>query len=86
MKLKDIVGLAILALVLIVVGSFIVSNFGRGQEPRKASVEVVLPINPIFNDQSRQILLGQDGSRPAIDFSPPPDLSSGFGNTNPFQP
>lgn len=86
MKPKDLIGLAFLAIALVVVGSFLISKVGRGGQPRSAEVELVAPINPTFNEAARTIILGQSEHSKATPFSAPVNLSGGFGNTRPFGP
>ncbi len=87
MKTKDILALVVLGIVLVALGSFLVSRFGRGGKARTASIEVVQPIDPNFDDAARQILLGRNNRFQAASFSSPSfDFSQGFGNTNPFRP
>ena len=86
MKTKDILTLALLAIVLIVLGSFLISKLGRGGQPRTAQVEIVQPIDPVFNDTARKILLGGDDRFRVDSFSAPVNIGQGFGNSNPFRP
>lgn len=84
MKIKDIVALAFLALILIVIGSVLINNFGGSNKKRTAEVEVVKPIDPNFSEEARTILLNKDSEYPVKTFSAPVNLTAGFGNTDPF--
>ena len=84
MKTKDIVALVLLGVVLVAVGSILISNLSGAQEQRQAEVEIVQPIDPTFNDQARNILQGKDKNTPAETFSAPVNLRQGLGNSRPF--
>lgn len=86
MKLKDLLALGFLAVILVILGSFLVSKIGRGGMPRTAEVEIVQSINPEFNNDARLILLGQNEQKKATQYSAPANLGSGFGNSKPFGP
>ena len=84
MKTKDIVALVLLGVVLVVVGSLLAGRVGGGQKERSAEVEVVQPIDPAFQDEARDILLGNNKKIPAEVFSVPVNIKQGIGNQSPF--
>lgn len=84
MKTKDLLSLVFLAVVLIVLGSFLIGKLSPAQQTRTAQIEVVRPIDATFNDQARQILLGKDPKFTTQNFPVDLNLKAGFGNTNPF--
>ena len=86
MKTKDLLALALLGVVLVVLGSFLISRLGGESKQRAANVEVVQPIDPTFNDTAREILLGRDQRFEVDSFSAPLNIRQGFGNSNPFRP
>ena len=84
MKTKDLISLGVLAVVLIVIGTFLVGKIS-GAKQRTAEVEIITPISPEFDGAAQAVLLGRDTSRPAEIFSAPINLEQGFGNNNPFR-
>ncbi len=84
MKLKDLVAFIFLALVLIIIGSFLVGKIGHKGQGRSANVEVVQPIDPTFSQDAQNVLLGRDSNLPSQSFGAPLNLGSGFGNSDPF--
>ncbi|MBI3983864.1 hypothetical protein HY346_01040 [Candidatus Microgenomates bacterium] len=85
MKKKDLLALVLLGAVLAVVASLLIGKVGRGGQPRTAEVEVVAPLDPTFNEDARNILLGRSNTEESKSFAAPLNLKQGFGNTNPFQ-
>lgn len=86
MKTKDILSLVILAVVLIVLGSFLIGKLSPAAKTRTAEIEVVRPLDATFNDEARNILLGKDPKFATQNFPVDLRLGEGFGNTNPFKP
>lgn len=84
MKKKDILALALLAVVLVVVSSMLIGKVGRGGQPRTAEVEVVAPLDPTFSDEAKETLLGRNPRFQTKTYSAPLNLKQGFGNTDPF--
>lgn len=84
MKSKDIIGLAILGILLAAVGVLLLGSSGSGQK-RTAEIEVVRDISSEFNTEARSIILGQEPDIQVDTFSPPLDLENGFGNNDPFR-
>lgn len=83
MKRKDLIALGLLGVILIVIGSVLVSQFDLGG-PRQAEVEVVRPIEPQFNEEARAILLGTSEEE-QIESVPAPVDTEGLGNDSPFR-
>ncbi len=73
-----------LGVIMVIVGSLLISQFGSSDTKRTAEVEVVQPITPDFNSEAKEILLGRSPEYPVNSFAAPFNLSQGFGNTNPF--
>lgn len=84
MKRKDLIGLIVLGVVLVIVGSLLVGRFGNVEQRHSREIEIVQPISTEFNDQARQIILGRDKSEPIEPVPIGVDLESGFGNKSPF--
>ncbi len=85
MKTKDFLGLALLAVVLIFVGSILIGKLTKSNQHHTAQVEVVQPIDPSFSADATDILLGHNSTYKVKSYTSLPNLKSGFGNTNPFK-
>ena len=83
MKMKDIGALVILAIVLIILGSFLLQRVGKTNQ-RSAEVEVVFPISPEFNNTAKEILTGKDPNAGVNTTITPIDIQQGFGNSDSF--
>lgn len=84
MKTKDIIALALLAVVLFVVGTLLINALGGGAQERQAEIEIVQPLDPQFNGEAKEILLKRNPEVPVDNFHLPLDVNQGIGNTNPF--
>lgn len=84
MKTKEYLAFGFLGLVLIILGSFLVSKIS-GTKVRTAEVEVIRPITSEFNEEAKSILLGRDTESKTEVFSIPINLQQGLGSNNPFR-
>ena len=87
MKQKDIIQLSVAIVIFVVAGYIIYTQLAPKKSASSATksyeVEVVQPLQP---DYDQNIVDKVTNSSIAKDFYSPPDLHSGIGNSQPFNP
>jgi hypothetical protein len=59
-KSKELMALVLFGIVLAVVGTLLIGKLSNEQQRHTAEIEVVTEINPEYNEEARNILLGKD--------------------------
>lgn len=84
MKTKDLVYIILAAVIFSVAGILGYKQLApKGSSSKQVQVEVVTPIDSNFDQGSLNVLTDPNHSR---DFTPSIDLTTGLGNTKPFNP
>lgn len=82
---KELIGLIVLGVVLVVLGGALVSYFGNIEQQRQKEVDVVREIQPEFNQEAQDILSGTHPEETIGDTPTSIGASGDLGNQQPFR-